>query len=106
MQRRAIIEKKQFQEKNFKKQLIDNLDIRLFYEQSLNRKLGKPNDEGFVQTLCPFHDDKVESFSVNDKDNYWHCFGCGKGGSIIDFFMLWHDCDFTTALWELASWLL
>jgi hypothetical protein len=35
--------------------------------------------------LCPFHDDDKASFSVNDDQNYWHCFaGCG-GGSIINF---------------------
>lgn len=39
--------------------------------------------------LCPFHDDHVASFSVNDEGNYWHCFACGTGGSIIDFWMQW-----------------
>jgi hypothetical protein len=52
--------------------------------------------------LCPFHDDHVESFSVNDEGNYWNCFaGCG-GGSVIDFWMEWKDCDFKTALTELS----
>jgi hypothetical protein len=56
--------------------------------------------------LCPFHDDRQPSFSVNDRGNYWHCFaGCG-GGSIIDFWMKWRDCDFTTAVSELAELLL
>ena len=36
---------------------------------------------------CPFHDDKVASFSVNDEHNFWHCFACGTGGSVIDFWM-------------------
>jgi len=53
--------------------------------------------------LCPFHDDHVESFSVNDEENYWNCFaGCG-GGSIIDFWMKWKDCDFKTAVKELSA---
>jgi len=52
--------------------------------------------------LCPFHDDHHASFSVNIEENYWHCFaGCG-GGSIIDFWMKWKDCDFTEAIKELA----
>ena len=61
-----------------------------------------PNGRG----LCPFHDDQRHSFSVNADKNYWNCFaGCG-GGSIIDFWMKYQDCDFTTAVWELDGMLL
>lgn len=56
--------------------------------------------------LCPFHDDHIESFSVNREQNYWHCFACEMGGSIIDFWMQWRGCDFTSALRELAALLL
>lgn len=56
--------------------------------------------------LCPFHDDHVESFSVNDKSNFWHCFACDTGGSIIDFYMMLQDRDFSTAVSELAEMLL
>ena len=56
--------------------------------------------------LCPFHVDQHASFSVNIEKNYWHCFaGCG-GGSIIDFWMKWQNCDFTTAVHELAGMLI
>jgi hypothetical protein len=61
-----------------------------------------PNGRG----LCPFHDDKHASFSVNTEKNYWNCFtGCG-GGSIIDFWMKLNSCDFKTAVNELAEVLL
>jgi len=56
--------------------------------------------------LCPFHDDNVASFNVNDEHNFWHCFACGEGGSIIDFWMKMQDCDFTTAVRELRDMLL
>ncbi len=55
---------------------------------------------------CPFHDDQVASFGVNDAENFWHCFACNRGGSIIDFWMEWRECDFKTALKELAGMLL
>jgi hypothetical protein len=55
---------------------------------------------------CPFHADEQASFAVNAEGNYWHCFaGCG-GGSIIDFWMKWHKCEFKQALKELAGMLL
>lgn len=56
--------------------------------------------------LCPFHDDNVASFNVNDEHNFWHCFACGAGGSIIDFWMKMQECDFTTAVRELREMLL
>lgn len=56
--------------------------------------------------LCPFHDDHKPSFSVNQERNFWHCFACDKGGSIIDFWMQYNECDFTTAVKELAAMLL
>jgi len=37
--------------------------------------------------LCPFHDDHNPSLSVDPVKNVWHCFGCGAGGSVIDFVM-------------------
>lgn len=53
--------------------------------------------------LCPFHDDEHPSLSVNDDKNYWHCFACGQGGSVIDFYMQLKECDFKTAVAELAD---
>jgi DNA primase len=65
----------------------------------------KPTGSGAIG-LCPFHDDHRPSFGVNDESNYWHCFaGCG-GGSVIDFWMRWRECDFTTAVKELAEMVL
>ncbi|GAF81305.1 unnamed protein product [marine sediment metagenome] len=56
--------------------------------------------------LCPFHDDHNPSFGVNTEGNYWNCWaGCG-GGSVVDFWMRWRGCDFTTAIRELAEMLL
>ena len=65
----------------------------------------KPTGKG-ATGLCPFHNDHHPSFGVNNRENYWHCFaGCG-GGSVIDFWIKWRGCDFTTAIRELAKVLL
>ena len=45
-----------------------------------------PSRTGFLQ--CPFHQgDKHGSLKVYDGERGWHCFGCGRGGSVIDFVM-------------------
>ncbi len=53
--------------------------------------------------ICPFHDDHNPSFNVNDDEEYWFCFACDKGGSVIDFWMALKDCDFKTAIRELSG---
>jgi hypothetical protein len=47
-----------------------------------------------------------ERFSVNVSENYWHCFACDIGGSIIHFYMRWHGVEYQDAVTELAEMLL
>jgi len=35
--------------------------------------------------LCPFHDEKTPSFSVNANEGVWYCFGCQARGDVITF---------------------
>ena len=53
--------------------------------------------------LCPFHGEKTPSFSVNTDKQIYKCFGCGEGGSSIDFIMQKHNYDFVEALTYLAD---
>ena len=53
------------------------------------------NRTGFA--LCPFHSEKTPSFRVREHTNTYHCFGCGDGGTVIDFVMKAENCDFDTA---------
>ena len=45
------------------------------------------------KALCPLHNEKTPSFTIYPKSNSWHCFGCGAGGSAIDFVMAYFGLD-------------
>src|SRR3989344_4754700 len=55
------------------------------------------------KALCPFHSEKTPSFIVSPERQSWKCFGCGKGGSVIDFVMEHDHVDFLEALESLAE---
>ncbi len=52
--------------------------------------------------LCPFHNEKTPSFTVNEAKGFYHCFGCGAHGDIIKFEMEANNLPFMDALEKLA----
>ncbi len=52
--------------------------------------------------LCPFHNEKSPSFNVNPTRNIFKCFGCGKGGSAVDFLIEHERFTYPEALRWLA----
>lgn len=53
--------------------------------------------------LCPFHSEKSPSFNVYPGNNSYYCFGCGKGGGVINFVMEAERLDFVEAVRWLAQ---
>ncbi|GEL24614.1 DNA primase [Pseudonocardia sulfidoxydans NBRC 16205] len=58
---------------------------------------------GSLKGLCPFHDEKTPSFNVRPTHGTFHCFGCGEGGSVIDFVMKIEVVGFVEAVERLAE---
>ena len=53
--------------------------------------------------LCPFHNEKTGSFSVSPDKQIYHCFGCKKGGGVINFIMEIENLTFPEAVRFLAK---
>ncbi|MDO5048241.1 MAG: DNA primase [Anaerococcus sp.] len=53
--------------------------------------------------LCPFHNEKTPSFTVDDKKQLFHCFGCGAGGDVASFIMQKEGLSYPKALEFLAK---
>ncbi|MDQ2630640.1 MAG: DNA primase [Actinomycetota bacterium] len=53
--------------------------------------------------LCPFHDERTPSFSVEPQEKLYHCFGCGVGGDVIKFVEEKDGLNFAEAVELLAD---
>lgn len=72
--------------------------------RDLCENVGLKLDRG-GSALCPFHgDQKTPSLKVYaDPARGWHCFGCGQGGDVIKFAMLWYGIGFWQAIVRLDN---
>lgn len=50
---------------------------------------------------CPFHNERIASFTIYLEQNSYYCYGCSAGGDAIDYAMRVRDCDFI----ETVRWL-
>ena len=53
--------------------------------------------------LCPFHNEKSPSFTVNEDKDFYHCFGCSAHGNAINFVMNTEGLSFPEAVERLAA---
>lgn len=80
--------------------ILDNVDMIDVIEEYVDLKELKNNQ--FIG-VCPFHDDKNPSFSVNPEKGVYHCFGCGASGNLITFLENIENKDFTFAIKKLSK---
>jgi len=55
------------------------------------------------KALCPFHQERSPSFTVNPQRQIFKCFGCGAGGNVLRFVMNYENLDFVSAAKKLAE---
>lgn len=87
----------------FPPQFLEDLRARIGVASVVGRRV-KLTKKGREHTgLCPFHNEKTPSFTVNDDKGFFHCFGCGAHGDAIGFEMRANHLSFTEAVEKLAS---
>ena len=85
---------------NFIQELIDRNDIVDVIGSYVN--LSKRSGANLFG-LCPFHNERTPSFAVNPSGQFYHCFGCGKGGGVINFIMEIENLSYPDAVRHLAA---
>ena len=86
---------------DFKEQLKSQVDIVKAIGEYV--RLKRVAATGRYLGLCPFHQEKTPSFSVNQSKQFYKCFGCGKGGDVFTFLMEIDGLTFFEALKLLAE---
>ena len=82
---------------------LDELRARLSLSDIVGRKMSLKRRSGAEYAgLCPFHNEKTPSFTVNDKKGFFYCFGCHEKGSAIDFVMKTEGLSFPETVEKLA----
>ncbi|OGY87781.1 MAG: DNA primase [Candidatus Kerfeldbacteria bacterium RIFOXYB2_FULL_38_14] len=84
---------------NHVEEIKERLNIVDLISEYLPLKKAGVNYKG----LCPFHNEKTPSFTVSEQKQFFHCFGCAKGGDIFTFLQEIEGVEFAEALRMLAS---
>ena len=85
---------------NFRSDAASQIKQLLTMQEVAERYGFIPNRSGYIQ--CPFHQgDNHGSLKIYPGTGGWHCFGCGAGGSVIDFAMRLFDINFRQAVLRL-----
>lgn len=82
-----------------KNQILENSDIVAIIGDYVDLKKSGNSYKG----LCPFHNEKTPSFTVDDKKQLFHCFGCGEGGDVVSFIMHKEGLSYIDAMKYLAN---
>lgn len=88
-----------------KKQVIDNrlfvnipeLKARHDIVEVISRYTNLRKFGRNFNACCPIHTEKHPSLTIYPESQTWHCYGCNRGGDIIEFIKYMHNTDFKGA---------
>src|SRR6266567_694948 len=87
----------------FSQQFIDDLRLQANILQLVQEYVPLKRAGTTYKGLCPFHNEKTPSFTVNPEKGFFHCFGCHVGGDVFKFLELHEKVGFQDAVRMLAQ---
>ena len=87
----------------FSQNFPDELRQKILTSEVVSKKVALKLKGKEFGGLCPFHNEKTPSFTVNDIKGFYHCFGCAAHGDIITFVMKTEGLEFKEAIFKLAE---
>ena len=82
---------------------IDELTARADIVEVIGTRVQLKKAGKIYKGLCPFHEEKTPSFTVEPSKGFYHCFGCGAHDTAIGFLMNYDNLGFVEAVEELAD---
>ena len=87
----------------FSQQFLDELASRNDIVDVVSSYVALTKKGGNYFGLCPFHNERTGSFSVSQDKQMYYCFGCRKGGGVVNFIMEIENLGFRDAVELLAK---
>ena len=87
----------------FSPAFIDELIARNPIEDVVGQYVNLRRSGANMFGLCPFHGEKTASFSVAPDKGMYYCFGCHKGGGVVNFMMEVEGLSYPDAVRNLAE---
>ncbi len=86
----------------FPPSFIERLRSHFLMSEVVGKRVALKKHGREYQGLCPFHQEKTPSFTVNDEKGFFHCFGCGAHGDAIEFVRKHDRLSYPEAIESLA----
>lgn len=87
----------------FTPDFLDEIRNRIPVSEVVSRRVKLVRKGREFGGLCPFHNEKTPSFTVNDDKGFYHCFGCGVHGDVIKFVIETEGLSFPETVERLAG---
>jgi DNA primase len=88
---------------SFSPRFLYEIRTRIGLADRISRKIKLTKRGREYMGLCPFHNEKTPSFTVNEDKGFFHCFGCGAHGDVIGFVMRTENLSFPETVERLAD---
>ena len=76
---------------------FDAIRAQFRVSETVGKYVKLSRDGREFKGCCPFHNERSPSFYVNDDKQFYHCFGCGAHGDVIDFVQAYHNTTLRAA---------